>query len=66
MKTTGKHRGVKLLATADYVTGNIVRQEDKQYNAESFLTFLQKVIAAYTTGSIVMIGKIFNSTYIVQ
>lgn len=35
--TTGKHRGVKLLATVDYVTGEIVWQEDEQYTAEPFL-----------------------------
>ncbi|MDT2305863.1 hypothetical protein P7H21_20680 [Paenibacillus larvae] len=33
--TTGKHRGVKLLATVDYETGHIVWQEDEQYTAET-------------------------------
>jgi transposase len=55
VKTTGKHQGVKLLATLDYVTGHIVWQEDEQYTAETFLTFLRKVTAAYPTGNIVMI-----------
>jgi hypothetical protein len=40
IKTTGKHRGVKLLATVDYGTGQLVWQEDVQYNAETFLDFL--------------------------
>ncbi|MDT2261812.1 transposase [Paenibacillus larvae] len=48
--TTGKHRGVKLLATVDYETGRIVWQEDEQYTAETFLSFLQKVMATYPTG----------------
>ena len=40
--TTGKHRGVKLLGTVDYVTGEIVWQEDEQYTAETFLAFMKK------------------------
>lgn len=55
IKTTGKHRGVKLLATLDYATGRIVWQEDEQYTAETFLTFLRKVVDAYPTGKIVLI-----------
>ncbi len=55
IKTTGKHRGVKLLATVDYVTGEIVWQEEEQYTAEEFLAFLKKVTEAYPTGNIVMI-----------
>lgn len=55
IRTTGKHRGVKLLATLDYGTGNIVWQEDEQYTAETFLSFLQKVVAAYTVGKIVIV-----------
>lgn len=55
IRTTGKHRGVKLLATLDYGTGNIVWQEDEQYTAETFLSFLQKVVAAYPVGRIVIV-----------
>lgn len=55
IKTTGKHRGVKLLATLDYGTGKIVWQEDEQYTAETFLAFLRKVVAAYPSGKIVMV-----------
>jgi transposase len=55
IKTTGKHRGVKLLATLDYAEGKIVWKEDEQYNAEAFLSFLEQVLAAYPIGKIVMI-----------
>ncbi len=55
IRTMGKHRGVKLLATVDYATGKIVWQEDEQYTAETFLNFLQKVIASYPTGKIVIV-----------
>jgi transposase len=53
--TMGKHRGVKLLATVDYGTGKIVWQEDEQYTAETFLSFLKKVVTEYPTGKIVMV-----------
>ena len=53
--TTGKHRGVKLLATVDYATGQIIWQENEQYTAETFLSFLQKVISAYPNGKIVIV-----------
>jgi len=43
IRTTGKHRGVKLLSTVDYDSGRIVMHEDEAYNAETFLTFLSKV-----------------------
>lgn len=55
IKTTGKHRGVKLLGTVNYVTGEVVWQEEEQYTAEEFLAFLHKVTAIYPTGKIVMI-----------
>lgn len=55
IKTTGKHRGVKLLATLDYAEGTIIWKEDEQYNAEAFLSFLKQVLAAYPTGKIVMV-----------
>lgn len=42
IQTTGKHRGVKLLATVDYGTGKIVWQEDEQYTAETFSFFMLK------------------------
>jgi transposase len=55
IRTTGKHRGVKLLATVDYATGEIVWQEDEQYTAETFLGFLQKVVTHYPKGKIVIV-----------
>jgi transposase len=54
-RPSSKHRGVKLLATLDYVTGQIVWQEDEQYTSETFLVFLQKVVATYPVGKIVLI-----------
>lgn len=55
IRTTGKHRGVKLLSTVDYDSGRIVWHEDEVYNAETFLTFLSKVLEAYPTGTITMV-----------
>lgn len=55
IRTTGKHRGVKLLATVDYLSGRIVWQEDEQYTAETFLNFLQKVADHYPNGKIVIV-----------
>jgi transposase len=55
IKTTGKHRGVKLLATLNYETGDILWKEDEQYTAETFLDFLQLVLNAYPTGKIVIV-----------
>lgn len=55
IKTTGKHRGVKLLATVNYITGEVVWQEEEQYTAEEFLAFLRKVTTVHPTGKIVMI-----------
>ena len=55
IQTTGKHRGVKLLSTVDYCTGKVVWQEHEDYTAETFLTFLHKVLEAYPTGKITMI-----------
>jgi transposase len=55
IRTTGKHRGVKLFSTVDYVMGKIIWQEDEEYTADKFLVFLQKVVAAYPTGKIVMV-----------
>ncbi len=35
IKTTGKHRGVKLLATVDYCTEQAVWQESEEYTAQT-------------------------------
>ncbi|MNW61678.1 hypothetical protein D3C74_397530 [compost metagenome] len=37
------------------MTGQIHWKEDEQYNAETFLSFLQMVIEAYPQGKIVMV-----------
>ncbi|WP_342556551.1 IS630 family transposase [Paenibacillus sp. FSL H8-0548] len=55
IKTTGKHLGVKLLATLDYGNGNIIWKEDEQYDAAAFLAFLSQILEAYPTGKIVII-----------
>ncbi|WP_240418975.1 transposase [Paenibacillus periandrae] len=55
IKTTGKHRGVKLLATLDYAESKIVWREEVQYNDEVFLAFLVQVIKAYPSEKVVMI-----------
>ncbi|MDT2247525.1 transposase [Paenibacillus larvae] len=43
------------MATVDYETGHIVWQEDEQYTAETFLSFLQKVMATYPTGKLALV-----------
>jgi transposase len=55
IRTTGKHRGVKLLSTVDYCNGNIVWHEDEEYTAGTFLDFLKKVLEAYPSGTITMV-----------
>ena len=53
--TYGKHHGVKLLGILNYETGEVFCQEEEQYNAKVFLSFLKKVLEKYPTGRIVMI-----------
>lgn len=43
------------MSTVNYVTEEVVWQEEEQYTAREFLVFLQKVTAVYPTGKIVMI-----------
>jgi len=50
----GKREIPLLLATVDYAFGQIVWQEDEQYTAETFLNFLNQVVAFYPTGKIVI------------
>jgi hypothetical protein len=40
--TFGKHRGVKLLGTLDYESGEVFCIEEEQYDAQIFLSFLEK------------------------
>lgn len=53
--TYGKHQGVKLIGTLNDETGEIFCIEEEKYDAEVFLSFLEKVLAHYSTGKIVMI-----------
>lgn len=53
--TYGKHEGVKLLGVLNYETGHVYCNEEKNYNAEIFLKFLENVLKLYPAGKIVMI-----------
>ncbi|AQQ55521.1 IS630 family transposase (plasmid) [Planococcus lenghuensis] len=53
--TFGQHKGVKLIGTLDYETGEIFCIEEEQYDAKTFLHFLQKLLTVYPTGKIVMV-----------
>ena len=53
--TYGKHRGVKLLGTLDYETGDVFCVEGEQYDAQVFLSFLEKVVERYPNQKIVMV-----------
>lgn len=53
--TYGKHRGVKLLGTLDYKTGETFCVEEERYDAQVFLAFLKKVLEKYPHQKIVMI-----------
>ncbi|WP_240418383.1 hypothetical protein [Paenibacillus periandrae] len=50
IQTTGKHRGVKLLAVLNYATGHILWKEDEQVDAVTFLSFLQSVMRTFPQG----------------
>lgn len=53
--TFGQHKGVKLLGTLDYETGDIFCIEEETYDAVVFLEFVTKVLEHYPFGKIVMI-----------
>jgi transposase len=53
--TYGKHHGVKLLGTLDYESGEIFCIEEEQYDAQVFLSFLEKVTSKYAGEKIVMV-----------
>lgn len=53
--TYGKHQGIKLLGTLDYENGEIFVMESDSYDAEVFLSFLQKILAKYPAEKIVMV-----------
>jgi len=54
IKTFGKHRGVKLVGCLDYESGDIYCEEHENYNAQTFLEFLEKVLTRYD-GQIIMV-----------
>lgn len=54
IKTFGKHRGVKLVGCLDYESGDIYCEEHENYNAQTFLEFLEKVLIRYD-GRIIMV-----------
>jgi len=53
--TYGQHKGVKLIGTLDYETGEIFCIKEEQYDVVVFKEFLAKVLAHYPSGKIVMI-----------
>lgn len=53
--TYGKHWGVKLIGTLDYETGEVFCMQEEHYDAEIFLSFLEKVVEKYKGERVVMI-----------
>lgn len=53
--TYGQHKGVKLIGTLNYATGDILCVEEERYDAEAFRRFLSMVLDVYPTGKIVMV-----------
>lgn len=53
--TYGQHKGVKLIGTLNYETGEIFNVEEEKYDAAVFLDFLKKVLDHHPSGKIVMI-----------
>lgn len=53
--TYGKHQGVNLIDILNYKTCEIFYIEEEKYDVKVFLSFLEKVLAHYSTGTIVMI-----------
>lgn len=43
----GNHRGVKLIGTLDYESGEIFCIEEETYDAEVFLKFVKQVLVKY-------------------
>lgn len=53
--TYGQHKGVKLIGTLDYATGEFFCIEAEQYDAAVFLKFLERLLKYYSSGKIVML-----------
>lgn len=65
--TYGQHKGVKLLGTLNYETGEIFCIEEEKYDAIVFKRFLAQVLAYYPTGKIAMIldnARIHHAKYL--
>lgn len=55
IKTYGKHESVKLVGILNYETGAVHIEESEEFNAQIFLSFLEKVLIWYPFGEIVMV-----------
>lgn len=53
--TFGQHKGVKLIGSLDYESGEIFCIEREKYDAKVFEEFLITILEKYETGKIVMI-----------
>lgn len=53
--TYDQHRGVKLIGTLDYETGEVFCVEEERYDAKVFLSFLKKIIEKYRGEKIVIV-----------
>ena len=57
IKTYGKHESVKLVGVLNYEAGRIDIEETEKWDAEVFLQFLNKTLAWYPKGNIVMVAN---------
>lgn len=55
IRTYGQHKGVKLIGTLNYETGEIFCLEKERYDAVVFLEFLEKTLEHHPNGKIVMV-----------
>lgn len=51
----GQHKGVKLIGTLDYETGQNICTKEGIYDATTFLRFLERILREYPTGKIIMV-----------
>jgi transposase len=54
IKTYGKHESVKLAGVLNYETGMVHVEQNEEWNAEVFMSFLRNVLTVYPKGKIVM------------
>jgi len=55
IKTYGKHESLKLIGILNYETGMVYVEEAEEFNALIFLGFLERTLALYPIGKIVMV-----------